>query len=149
MGEELTLPNSFILGTVTKNYSRAVQGKGFILSTNVTIGYDTPWRQIHAMLIEAARRTSGVLADPAPRVFQHALSDYYPEYRLVCQAIQSSSLSRAEALTALHANIQDVFNEFGVQIMSPHYMADPAAPKVVAKEDWYAPPADSPAARNQ
>ncbi len=144
MGEELTLPNSFILGTVTKNYSRAVKGKGFILSTTVSIGYDTPWRQIHAMLIEAARRTSGVLADPVPRVFQHALADYYPEYRLVCQAIHSTSLSRAEALTALHANIQDVFNEYGVQIMSPHYMNDPGEAKVVAKADWYAAPAAPP-----
>jgi small-conductance mechanosensitive channel len=149
MGEELTLPNSLILGTVTKNYSRAVEGRGFILSTTVTIGYDTPWRQIHAMLIEAARRTSGVLADPPPRVFQHALSDYYPEYRLVCQASQSTAHSRAEALTALHANIQDVFNEYGVQIMSPHYMADPAEAKVVAKQDWYPPPAVQPDARNQ
>jgi small-conductance mechanosensitive channel len=149
MGEELTLPNSLILGTVTKNYSRAVQGKGFILSTTVTIGYDTPWRQIHAMLIEAAHRTAGVLADPAPRVFQHALSDYYPEYRLVCQAIHSTSLSRAEALTALHANIQDVFNEYGVQIMSPHYMNDPAEAKVVAKGDWYAAPATPPVEREK
>jgi len=147
LGEELTLPNSYILGTVTKNYSRAVQGRGFILDTNVTIGYDTPWRQIHAMLIEAARRTAGVLADPAPQVFQTSLSDYYPEYRLVCQAVHSTSTSRAEALTALHANIQDVFNEFGVQIMSPHYMNDPSETKVVAREDWYAAPAEPPVSR--
>jgi small-conductance mechanosensitive channel len=143
-GEELTLPNSLVLGTVTKNFSRTVQGKGFILHANVTIGYDTPWRQIHAMLIEAARRTAGVLADPAPHVFQTALSDYYPEYRLVCQASQSTAHSRAEALTALHANIQDVFNEYGVQIMSPHYMGDPAVEKVVAEKDWYAAPAVPP-----
>lgn len=146
-GEELTLPNSLILGTVTKNYSRAVEGQGFILHVNVTIGYDTPWRQIHAMLIEAARRTAGVLADPPPRVFQTALSDYYPEYRLVCQASQSTAHTRAEALTALHANIQDVFNEYGVQIMSPHYMADPLAAKVVLKKDWYAAPAAPPPER--
>lgn len=143
-GEELTLPNSLILGTVTKNFSRAVQGRGFILHATVTIGYDTPWRQIHAMLIEAAGRTAGVLADPAPHVFQTALSDYYPEYRLVCQASQTTAHSRAEALTALHANIQDVFNEYGVQIMSPHYMTDPAEAKVVAKSDWYAAPAAPP-----
>jgi len=143
-GEELTLPNSLILGTVTKNYSRTVQGHGFILGTTVTIGYDTPWRQIHAMLIEAARRTDGVLLDPPPRVFQLALSDYYPEYRLVCQAVPSTPLPRAEILTALHANIQDVFNEYGVQIMSPHYMADPAEAKVVAKKDWYAAPSTQP-----
>jgi len=144
MGEELTMPNSLVLGTVTKNYSRTVQGHGFILGTTVTIGYDTPWRQIHAMLIEAARRTEGVLADPPPRVFQLALSDYYPEYRLVCQAVPTTPLPRAQILTALHANIQDVFNEYGVQIMSPHYMADPAEAKVVARKDWYAAPSAQP-----
>jgi small-conductance mechanosensitive channel len=145
----LTLPNSLILNSVTKNYSRTVQGHGFIVDTTVTIGYDTPWRQVHAMLIEAARRTSGVLADPSPRVFQTALSDYYPEYRLVCQAVPSTPLPRAVVMSALNANIQDVFNEFGVQIMSPHYMGDPATAKVVAKEEWYAAPAVPPVEQAQ
>jgi small-conductance mechanosensitive channel len=147
MGEELTLPNSLILGTVTKNYSRTVQGHGFVLSTTVTIGYDTPWRQVHAMLTEAARRTAGVLTDPLPRVFQTALSDYYPEYRLVCQAVSSTPLSRAEVLTSVHANIQDVFNEYGVQIMSPHYMGDPSLAKIVPEKEWYAAPAVAPGDR--
>jgi small-conductance mechanosensitive channel len=96
------------------------------------------------MLIEAARRTAGVLVDPPPRVFQTALSDYYPEYRLICQASQSTAHTRAEALSALHANIQDAFNEYGVQIMSPHYMGDPATAKVVPKEEWYPAPAAPP-----
>jgi small-conductance mechanosensitive channel len=140
LGEELTLPNSMITGTVTKNYSRTVQGAGFIVDTTVTIGYDTPWRQVEAMLVEAARRTPGILESPAPAVFQTALSDYYPEYRLVAQAIPSQPRPRAEVLTLLHANIQDVFNEHGVQIMSPHYMGDPQEPKVVKPEDWFPAP---------
>ncbi len=141
LGEELTLPNSLVLSAVTKNYSRAVKGRGYIVDTAVTIGYDAPWRQVHAMLIEAARRTPGVLTDPAPRVFQTALSDFYVEYRLVGQAIPSDPLPRAEVLSTLHANVQDVFNEHGVQIMSPHYLGDPAEAKVVPKAKWYAPPA--------
>ena len=141
LGEELTLPNSLVLGTVTKNYSRTVKGRGFVLDTTVTIGYDTPWRQVEAMLLEAARRTPGVLDEPAPRTFQLALSDFYPEYRLVCQAVPSQPRPRAEVLSALHANIQDVFNEYGVQIMSPHYLGDPAAAKVVPREAWHAAPA--------
>jgi small-conductance mechanosensitive channel len=141
MGEELTLPNSLVLGSVVRNYSRAVKGKGFILDTTVTIGYDTPWRQVEAMLAEAARRTPGVLAEPAPRVFQTALADFYPEYRLVCQAIPSEPRPRAEVLSALHRNVQDVFNEHGVQIMSPHYMTDPAEAKVVPPAKWRPPPA--------
>jgi hypothetical protein len=48
---------------------------------------------------------------------------------------------RAEAMSQLHANIQDVFNEHGVQIMSPHYVGDPADAKVVPRERWFAAPA--------
>jgi len=139
LGEELTVPNSYALATVSKNYSRTVKGVGFILDTTVTIGYDAPWRQVEAMLIEAARRTAGVLSTPAPHVFQTALSDFYVEYRLVCQAVPSEPRPRAEILSVLHANVQDVFNENGVQIMSPHYLGDPAEAKVVPKARWHEP----------
>lgn len=149
LGEVLTLPNSMITGAVTKNYSRVVQGQGYVVDTTVTIGYDTPWRQVEAMLLEAARRTEGVLDSPRPQVFQTALSDFYPEYRLVAQAVPSEPRPRAELLTLLHANIQDVFNEFGVQIMSPHYLGDPAQEKVVPKEQWYSAPAARPNEANE
>jgi hypothetical protein len=85
-----------------------------------------------------------VLIEPTPKVFQTALSDFYPEYRLVAQAIPSEPVPRAELLSLLHANIQDVFNEYGVQIMSPHYLGDPAQEKWVPKENWYAAPARDP-----
>jgi small-conductance mechanosensitive channel len=148
LGEELTLPNSLITNSVTRNYSRAVDGPGYIVDTVLTIGYDTPWRQVEAMLIEAARRTPGILETPTPRVIQTALSDYYPEYRLIAQAIPSQPRPRAEVLSQLHANIQDVFNSYGVQIMSPHYMADTATAKIVPPADWSPPPA-SPAETGQ
>ncbi len=141
LGEVLTVPNSMITGAVTKNYSRIVQGQGYVVDTVVTIGYDTPWRQVHAMLIEAARRTPGIVEQPSPQVFQTALSDFYPEYRLVAQAIPSEPRPRAELLSMLHANIQDVFNEYGVQIMSPHYLADPEQAKFVPPERWHVAPA--------
>jgi hypothetical protein len=132
-GEEVTVPNTLALSAVSKNYSRAVKGAGFILDTTVTIGYDAPWRQVQGMLLEAAKRTPGVLADPTPRVFQTALSDFYVEYRLACQAVPTQAHMRAEVLSLLHANVLDVFNEHGVQIMSPHYMGDPATAKVVSR----------------
>lgn len=141
LGEEITLPNSLVLSSVTKNYSRPALGRGFVMDTTVTIGYDAPWRQIEAMLIEAARRTPGVLPDRAPEVFKRALADYYVEYRLVCQASQTDARERAEALSVLNGHVMDVFNEYGVQIMSPHYFADPAVPKVVPPAGWYAAPA--------
>jgi len=96
------------------------------------------------MMVEAARRTEGVLEDPPPRVFQTALQDYYVEYRLVCQAVPTRPRPRAEALASLHANLLDVFNAHGVQIMSPHYMTDPQHAKVVPEQDWWAAPAVKP-----
>lgn len=144
LGEVLTLPNSMITGAVTRNYSRAVQGHGYIIDTVVTIGYDTPWRQVEAMLVAAAERTEGILEKPKPQVFQTGLSDFYPEYRLVAQAVPSEPRPRAELLSLLHANIQDVFNEHGVQIMSPHYLGDPQQEKWVPREKWFTAPARRP-----
>jgi small-conductance mechanosensitive channel len=144
MGEELTLANSTVFSTTTRNYSRASNAGGYILDTTVTIGYDTPWRQVEAMLLEAADNTHGLCADPAPRVYQTALSDFYPEYRLVCHAISGQPRNRAQALNDLHANIQDAFNRYGVQIMSPHYVLDPNTEKLVPEDRKYAMPAKKP-----
>jgi small-conductance mechanosensitive channel len=144
LGEEVLLPNNYALQNTTKNYSRAVSGTGFVVNTGVTIGYSTPWRQVHAMLEEAARRTTEIATEPAPFVRQTALSDFYVEYRLVAYAPVERPAQRIDMLSRLHANIQDVFNEHGVQIMSPHYMTDPAEPQVVPKAHWYAPPAKPP-----
>ena len=144
LGEELSISNSIIAGGITKNYSRSVKDKGFVVDTVVTIGYDTPWRQVHAMLVEAALRTPGVLAEPKPMVFQTGLSDFYPEYRVVAQAAPADPRPRAIVMSDLHANIQDVFNEYGVQIMSPHYLGDPAEAKVVPPAKWHPAPAPQP-----
>jgi small-conductance mechanosensitive channel len=138
LGEEVSVPHSVVLGGSVRNFSRLAQGR-FILHTAVTIGYSTPWRQVHAMLLEAARRTPGVAQEPKPYVVQTALADFYVEYRLCAQSNENAPARRAEAMSELHANVQDVFNENGVQIMSPHYLADPPQPQVVAPAHW-APP---------
>lgn len=144
LGEEITISNSSVMAATTKNYSRAVPGTGFVVDTVVTIGYATPWRQVEAMLLEAARRTKDIAHEPEPRVRQTALSDYYVEYRLIAYTPLEQPAPRAEVLHHLHGNIQDVFNEHGVQIMSPHYVLDPKEPQVVPKDQWYAAPARPP-----
>jgi small-conductance mechanosensitive channel len=144
LGEEISISNAAVLAATIKNYSRAVPGTGFVLDTVVTIGYSTPWRQVEAMLKEAALRTDDIAREPPPTVRQTALSDFYVEYRLIAYSPAERPLVRAEVLHDLHGHIQDVFNEHGVQIMSPHYMMDPKDPQVVPKENWYAPPATPP-----
>lgn len=144
MGEEVSLPNSVIFSQPIRNFSRLVEDGQFMLQTGVTIGYSTPWRQVHALLLEAARRTPGVAAEPRPYVVQTALSDFYVEYRLCAQSNKNAPRRRADALHQLHANILDVFNENGVQIMSPHYRSDPPEPQVVPQGPWASPPPGHP-----
>jgi small-conductance mechanosensitive channel len=140
--EEVTLPNALVVSQVTRNYSRLEAEAGVIAHTTVTIGYDTPWRQVHALLELAAARTAGVRQEPRPFVLQLGLSDFYPEYQINVHLEQAPQ--RARVLSALHANIQDLFSEHGVQIMSPHYENDPAESKVVKPEHWHLPPASPP-----
>jgi len=137
--EDVTVPNAVVVSQTTVDFSRYGDTAGVFTPTTVTIGYDAPWRQVHAMLLEAAKRTAGIRREPAPLVLQAGLEDFYVKYMLlVCLERQDS---RPIVLAAMHANIQDVFNEYGVQIMSPNYVLDPAAPKVVPKKDWFAAPA--------
>ncbi len=142
IGEELSVPNSLVLGNVTRNRSRSVEGDGYLVDSAVTIGYDTPWRQVHAMLLEAAGRTRGIALNPKPVVHQTALSDFYAEYRLVCRSIPREPGARPDLISALNGNIQDVFNEYGVQIMSPHYIDDADPAKIVPRGGWAPPPAE-------
>lgn len=137
--EEVNIPNAIIVSSVTRNYSRLAGAGGLWLATTVTIGYDTPWRQVQRLLELAADRTEGISRDPAPRVRQTALQDFYVEYTLLVNV--ADPLQRLVVLDRLHANIQDAFNEFGVQIMSPNYEADPETPKIVPREKWFEPPA--------
>jgi small-conductance mechanosensitive channel len=145
-GEETVLPNAFVIGNLTRNYSRETPGNEFVVQVKTTIGYSTPWRQVHAMLLDAARRTQGVLSEPKPYVVQTALSDFYVEYSLVAFAGPEAPVMRAMTISALHGNVMDVFNEHGVQIMSPHYLGDPKEPQIVPKERWFPPPARKPGA---
>jgi small-conductance mechanosensitive channel len=143
-GEEITIPNNIVISQVTTNYSRSAGPDGVYVPTTVTIGYDTPWRQVQALLLLAAERTEGVRKKPAPVVRQTALEDFYVRYTLLVSLDQPHV--RVLVLDRLHGNIQDAFNEFGVQIMSPNYEADPHDRKVVGKEQWYAAPAQPSAA---
>ena len=146
LGAEVSIPNALVLSHTTKNFSRTAPGAGHALEAAVTVGYDTPWRQVHAMLRQAARETEGILADPAPYVIQAALSDFYIGYRLVAQAGAASPRGRAELQGRLHQRIVDVFNLNGVSMTSPHFVQEPVKPHVVPPSSWSPPPAAAQAA---
>jgi len=123
-GEEVTIPNTVVVNGPVKNFGRATKGQGALVSTRVSVGYDTPWRKVHGLLLDAARETPGIRGDPAPYVLQRALDDFYVQYELF--AAVENPVDRPVAASALHGRIQDGFNTAGVQLMAPHYVFQPA-----------------------
>jgi small-conductance mechanosensitive channel len=140
--EEVVIPNAIIQNSHVTNYSSLAREQGLILHTAVTIGYSTPWRQVHAFLLQAAEKTAGILRNPPPFILQTSLDDFYVRYEL--NAYTDAPQDMPTIYSDLHLNIQDAFNEYGVQIMSPHYIDDPKSPAVVPRERWYEPPAINP-----
>ncbi len=116
---EITVPNALVLGSHIVNYSTVAKDSGLILHTSVTIGYDAPWRTVHKLLIDAAKATSHILQRPEPFVLQTSLNDFYVTYEINAYTDQPNKM--AGIYSELHQNIQDKFNEAGVEIMSPHY----------------------------
>ncbi len=117
--EIVTIPNGTVLGGVVVNYSAEAKNEGLIFHTTVTIGYTAPWRQVHELLISAALATEDILHDPPPFVLQTALNDFYVVYEL--NVYTDKPRNMLDAYSVLHQNIQDKFNEAGVEINSPHY----------------------------
>ncbi|MDD2272555.1 MAG: mechanosensitive ion channel family protein [Desulfuromonadaceae bacterium] len=116
---DITVPNAMVLGSHITNFSSSAHEYGLILNTTVTIGYDAPWRRVHELLIEAAVATENILELPAPFVFQTSLDDFYVSYQINAYTEKPSVMART--YSDLHQNIQEKFNEAGVEIMSPHY----------------------------
>jgi small-conductance mechanosensitive channel len=131
--EEIVIPNAQILNGEVLNYSSLAKEHGLILHTEVGIGYETAWRQVEEMLLAAARRTPGLGTVPAPFVLVKKLGDFAVTYELNVPCAEVKTMNAL--YTALHHNVLDVFNEHGVQIMTPAYEGDPAEPKI-AKE-WH------------
>jgi len=140
--EIITIPNSQMLNSHTINYTDANDENGLILYTTVTIGYDVPWRDVHKLLVDAALATEHIKKLPHPFVLQTSLDDFYVSYQLNARTREIHKM--AVIYSELHKNIQDKFNEAGVEIMSPHYGAhrdgnQTTIPQQYLPEDYKAP----------
>jgi small-conductance mechanosensitive channel len=131
---EVTIPNSMVLGSHMINLSALAQQSGLILYTTVTIGYDAPWRKVHELLIASARATHDILAEPSPFVLQISLNDFSITYELNAYTANVKELLHVQS--ELHENIQDQFNEAGVEIMSPTFSAIRDGNQATTPEDY-------------
>ncbi|HUH28640.1 mechanosensitive ion channel family protein [Gelidibacter sp.] len=134
--EIITIPNSSVLSGNTVNYSSEANGKGLILHTTVTIGYDVPWKDIHQALIDAALLTETILPEPQPFVLQTSLDDYYVAYQINAHTREASK--QGHIYSQLHQNIQNVCNERGIEILSPHYRAQRDGNETTIPKDYRA-----------
>jgi small-conductance mechanosensitive channel len=116
--EVVILPNATVLSGHVVNYSAMAQGAGLLVRTAVTIGYATPWQQVHGLLVAAAEGTEGLERTPPPFVLQTGLDDFYVRYQVTATCRAPERLPHV--LGALHQRIQDEFARAGVEIMSPH-----------------------------
>lgn len=139
----VTIPNAQVLSSQITNFSAAA-ANSLTLSTTAGIGYDTPWRQVEAMLLGAARKTRTVRETPAPFVLEVSLNSFDITYELTVFLTGEAPVNAVRA--ELNRNILDEFNQYGVQIMTPSYVTDPPKPAVVAPENWFAEPSERPAA---
>lgn len=140
--EIISIPNSTVMNSHTINYSSDAPDKGLIIHTTVTIGYDVPWRNMHQVLIDAAQKTALVLPEPKPFVLQTSLDDFYVSYQV--NAYVREAGKQAVIYSELHSHIQDICNERGIEIMSPHYRAardgsTTTIPSTYLPDDYHAP----------
>lgn len=141
--EDVSIPNAAILNGSTVNYSSSAKDLGLILSTTITIGYDVPWKTVHQLLIDAALKCELIQKEPKPFVYQTSLDDFYVSYQI--NAYTEHANNGSKIYSELHCNIQDGFNEAGVEILSPHYRAQRdgnmvTIPMNYLPNDYQAPP---------
>ena len=135
--EEITIPNASVLSGNTINYSAIAHTEGLVVHTTVTIGYDVPWRDMHQALIDAALQVDLILKEPAPFVLQTALNDFYVSYQI--NSYTHYAGRQALIYSELHKNIQDLCNERGIEILSPHYRAQRDGNSTTIPSDYLGP----------
>jgi len=134
--EDITIPNATVLSSSSINYSAntKAEANGLLIHTTVTIGYDLPWVKIHKALINAALRSELIEKTPPPFVLQTSLDDFYVSYEI--NVYTKEPTQQPLIYSKLHQNIQDCFNEDGLEIMSPHFNAIRDGNKTTTPDDY-------------
>ena len=139
VNEEITIPNSEVLGGHVINYSNAAKRHELALRAQVTLGYDYHWRKIDALLKLAASQTPGISPTPAPRVWPKEFVEFGVLYELHAYTDRANQMGSTYA--ALRRSILDVLHEAGVEILTPvvesppHKIRPPVPPKDATPAD--------------
>lgn len=133
VNEEITIPNSQVLGGHVINYSNAANRNELALKAQITIGYDFHWRKIDALLKLAANQTPGIAPNPPPRVWPTDFGEFGVLYELHAYTDRANQMGSTYA--ALRRSMLDVLHDAGVEILTPviesppHKIRPPVPPK--------------------
>jgi small-conductance mechanosensitive channel len=118
--EYVTFPNMTVLTSSVTNYHTSLENdESLIVHVEITEGYQTPWKQVYEILIEAALKCEFLLKEPEPYVHQKALDDFYCRYEINAYTKEVNSLSRV--YTELYQNIQDGYAAAGLDMTTPYF----------------------------
>lgn len=119
--EVVSVPNKTIVDNNVINYSNDEVSNGILIFTEITIGYDIPWRKVHYIMENAAKNTADILENPAPFVLQKALNDFSVCYEINARINEPTKMNKIKS--ELLQNLQDGFAKAEIEILSPHYYA--------------------------
>ncbi len=121
--ELVSIPNATVISSSVTNFSfsRREIRQPVALATTITIGYDVPWRQVHELMLTAARSVEGITDEIEPFVLQTSLNDFHISYELTAYVRDPGTYR--QTLSDLFAALQDHFAEAKVEILSPGYHA--------------------------
>jgi small-conductance mechanosensitive channel len=109
-GDVINVPNSEVMRHGVLNFSRSSDHP---ICVDVAVPFSVSRRDVERMMIEAARRTDGIIQDPPPRVFGKDVSGGFIMHQLLAYANGPEDLKRIRS--DLIYNIQDLFHEAGIK----------------------------------
>ena len=115
----ISIPNAMIMSNHIVNYSTHAKKSGVFLHMEVTIGYDVPWRKVHELLINATKTVESIEDSSHSFVLQKSLGDFNVTYEI--NVLTKHPRRTPHIYSQLNQSVQDVFNEAGVEILSPAY----------------------------
>ncbi len=112
-GETVTLPNRQVLATPVLNFTRSEHHPIFV---EVTVGWDVPHQTVEQLLLEAAKRTPGVLEEPSPQVFGKDVAGNAIVHQLI--AFTNDPEQMKQVKSALLYTVQDLFHERRLKVLA-------------------------------
>ncbi len=108
-GELVTLPNTRLRQEPIVNFSRS---ETYAMFVDVSVPFSVPHARVRDVLLEAARKTVGIVEAPSPEVYGKDVAGSAIEYQLLAYTKEPERMKQIKS--DLVFNLQDAFQRFGI-----------------------------------